>query len=447
MYRSATIEDTLRRLNRSYFLPAIQRPYVWDPEDICHLFDSLMRGYPISSFLFWDVREHNRNNWSIYKFVSNFRYGDVHNEHASPSGDDLILILDGQQRLTSLLIGLCGSYKVKQKHKRRSNEAAYTETKLYMNLLSGINQVDGSGEGNYEFRFFSAAPGDDNNHIWCRVGIILSYDSSDKLDRFKDEIEDRLIGGISVTDRKRIRNNIDRLYSVVWKDQIICYYTESNQDYDRVVDIFIRANDAGRKLSKSDLLLSLMTSSWTSQNAREDIMDFVGHLNDQLEKKNDFSKDFVLRACLVATGLDCAYQIKNFTSANLLLIEQQWQEIKRAVEATVRLVNRFGLDRDTLTGDNALMPIIYYMKRTRHGLRSRTEFELRNAERIRLWLTGALLGSLFTGWADIVLRKSRELVKEALDDSDDFPVERMVRTLSIRGKEEMYTEPFFSFVM
>lgn len=176
-------------------------------------------------------------------------------------------------------------------------------------------------------------------------------------------------------------------------------------------------------------------------------MDFVGHLNDQLEKKNDFSKDFVLRACLVATGLDCAYQIKNFTSANLLLIEQQWQEIKRAVEATVRLVNRFGLDRDTLTGDNALMPIIYYMKRTRHGLRSRTEFELRNAERIRLWLTGALLGSLFTGWADIVLRKSRELVKEALDDSDDFPVERMVRTLSIRGKEEMYTEPFFRDVM
>ncbi|QPB21098.1 DUF262 domain-containing protein [Rhizobium sp. 007] len=79
------------------------------------LFDSLMKGYPISSFLFWNVAPENELHWQIYKFSENFRYGEVHNENADVSGGKLTLILDGQQRLTSLLIGLRGSFTVKAK--------------------------------------------------------------------------------------------------------------------------------------------------------------------------------------------------------------------------------------------------------------------------------------------------------------------------------------------
>jgi uncharacterized protein with ParB-like and HNH nuclease domain len=53
------------------------------------------------------------------------------------------------------------------------------------------------------------------------------------------------------------------------------YYTETDQDYDRVLDIFVRANEGGTKLSKSDLLLSMVTSSWDGVNAREEIFNFV----------------------------------------------------------------------------------------------------------------------------------------------------------------------------
>ena len=52
-YKSSTIAGVIRHLNRDYYLPAIQRPYVWTPEQIVRLFDSLLKGYPISSFLFW----------------------------------------------------------------------------------------------------------------------------------------------------------------------------------------------------------------------------------------------------------------------------------------------------------------------------------------------------------------------------------------------------------
>lgn len=70
------------------------------------LFDSLMKGNPISSFLLWDVAPENEMNWQIYKFAEHFRFGEVHNEIAGKNGRKLTLVLDGQQRLTSLLIGL-----------------------------------------------------------------------------------------------------------------------------------------------------------------------------------------------------------------------------------------------------------------------------------------------------------------------------------------------------
>ena len=80
-----------------------------------------MKGYPISSFLFWAIDPERRQDWDIYKFLENFRHGDVHDEMAEMDGRDVVLVLDGQQRLTSLLIGLQGSYTIRPKYARRSN--------------------------------------------------------------------------------------------------------------------------------------------------------------------------------------------------------------------------------------------------------------------------------------------------------------------------------------
>ena len=96
-------------MNRQYFLPAIQREFVWKQEQIVQLFDSIMRGYPISSFLFWSVNPENRDKWQVYKFIERARQGGTHNELVNTDGvANLVLALDGQQRLTSLMIGLRG---------------------------------------------------------------------------------------------------------------------------------------------------------------------------------------------------------------------------------------------------------------------------------------------------------------------------------------------------
>lgn len=79
-YQTTTIAETLTRINHELFIPAIQRPFVWMPEQIICLFDSLMRGYPIGSLMFWELPESSRDDWEIYSFVKYFQQGSIHND-------------------------------------------------------------------------------------------------------------------------------------------------------------------------------------------------------------------------------------------------------------------------------------------------------------------------------------------------------------------------------
>jgi hypothetical protein len=147
----------------------------------------------------------------------------------------------------------------------------------------------------------------------------------------------------------------------------------------------VRANEGGTKLSKSDLLLSMVTSNWGGINAREEIFRFVDRINKELMRWNDFDKDFIMKTCLVVADLRVAYKVQNFNAQNLQKIRNRWEDIKSAVERTVNMVNFFGIDRDNLTSANALIPLIYYLS-SRPGLTLRccTPFEARNLDLVIL---------------------------------------------------------------
>ena len=84
-FKDISIKDVIEEINQSYFLPDIQREYVWlrrwEEKKIEQLFDSILRGYPISSFLFWKLKksdiETNKDNredagklnFQLYKFL------------------------------------------------------------------------------------------------------------------------------------------------------------------------------------------------------------------------------------------------------------------------------------------------------------------------------------------------------------------------------------------
>ena len=197
-YRSETIGSTVGRLNHQYFLPAIQREFVWKPEGIISLFDSIMRGYPISSFLFWELKDENKDNWEAYTFIDKATQGGTHNELTSTDGvHQLVFVLDGQQRLTSLLIGLKGVYTVKIKHRRWKDPRAWVKQRLYLDLLKDPNELaedDGDGEAGiyYGFAFWPGEPRSDAEHQWFRVGKILDFDNEDAFYEFRDKAVDDL---------------------------------------------------------------------------------------------------------------------------------------------------------------------------------------------------------------------------------------------------------------
>jgi Protein of unknown function DUF262/Protein of unknown function (DUF1524) len=439
-YVSSTVARVIDQINRSYFLPAIQRPYVWQPDQIVALFDSLLKGYPISSFLFWEIKPEHRSDWEIYRFIENFRFGDTHNEMAEPDGRDVVLVLDGQQRLTSLLIGLRGTFTVRSKYKRRSNPDAWSKQRLYIDLLKdpAVDAEDDNSEDlgiTYGLQFAEHEPKSDAEHLWMKVGAILDCTSDDVLDRLADEMLARLPADTPRSMRRVAERNLDRLYRTVWKDGVIAYYTEKDQSYQRVLDIFIRANDGGTKLSKSDLLLSMITSKWEGVSARQEIYDFVDHLNSGLDARNEIDKDFVMKSCLVLSDLDQRYKVGNFTTANLKLVETNWRRIKASLEATLQLVNRFGIDQENLTSVNALLPIAYYIYRTESGsLDGSTPFEAANSKRIHHWLLGSLLNGVFGGSSDQTIGTARAIIQESLRSGKDFPYRALVQGLASRGR-------------
>src|SRR5271169_2646663 len=141
MYQSGlTIKEALEAVSKNlYVLPAIQREFVWKPEQIAKLFDSLMQGYPFGTFLFWKVEPASSNKFKFYGFVQNYHERD--NPHCPLLGtlpnQALTAVLDGQQRLTALNIGLRGSMAVKEPNKWWTNPNAFPKKILRLNLLSG----------------------------------------------------------------------------------------------------------------------------------------------------------------------------------------------------------------------------------------------------------------------------------------------------------------------
>jgi uncharacterized protein with ParB-like and HNH nuclease domain len=149
-----TIKETITDIHRKkYLLPSIQREFVWHVDQITQLFDSLMLGYPIGSFLFWEVAASNVNEFAFYEFLREYHERDCrHNTKASVIGSESITaILDGQQRLTSLYIGLMGAYAYKKPYLSYDNPKAYPKRRLYLNLLKKSDVEDWF----YDFTFLT----------------------------------------------------------------------------------------------------------------------------------------------------------------------------------------------------------------------------------------------------------------------------------------------------
>lgn len=420
-------EVTSEYLNRTTFLPAIQREFVWGTYGIEKLFDSIMGDFPISTFLFWKIKEENKKEWTAYEFIREFDQETPHNKEASVTGinQDIYLVLDGQQRLTSLFIGLKGSY--------RYFYYRWTKCKLYLNILKAPIKSDNPEEFTYQFQFREndiANPKDPNPQYWYLVGDILNFDDAEDS---KKEIKERLKD--FTDDQKDIANShIGRLHSRIHTSRLLNYYEEKSQDYDKVVEAFIRANTGGVKLEYSDILLSTATAKWVNLNAREEIHSFTDNIN-AIGSGYSFGKDFVLKGCLYLTDdLPIQYKVKNFTRTNLEKIENNWDNITDNIEMTVQLMHKFGFNDKSLVAKIALLPISFYLGKLKpkNFIDSTDKNDVRNQNIIQKWLIITLLKNAFGGSSDTILKNLQETIN-AQTDFSFFPYEALNKRLNIEA--------------
>jgi len=433
-YTAESIFEILPRLNTSWFLPALQREFVWDSERICNLFDSLLRSYPISAFLLWSVPESEREDLEVYRFIDSASDFGKHNARERAFGvKNLTFVLDGQQRLTSLLIGLKGTFEIKKKYTRTADIQ-----RLHVDLLRNGETPDEDGVVSYGFEFRSNSATLTRGTYWFEVGRILKYETN--LEALVDETRSRLKAfHVSETEAKTAEQNLRSLHRAVFSDLSICWHAETHGDQERMLEIFVRANSGGEPLSKPELLLSNLTVHWKTNDARNEITMFVDEINSILNRGCDsvrkpLKQDFVLKSCLVLMDSLVAYRISSFNKQTCGQIEAYWSDIQKALRETVEVANWFGINGLTLTSANALIPISYYLYRNPEvRLRSDSRNDAENATLVRRWLIMALLNGVFGGSSDTILTKMRSVVMKHGEHGRLFPVQDLdIAALDLR---------------
>ena len=362
-----------------FWLPNIQRPFVWSEEQIARLFDSIMREYPISTLLIWKTKEIVKHR----KFIDNYHREIKLTDFYMPDNKrSKMMVLDGQQRLQSLFIGLKGSY-------------AGTSRELYFDVLSG--DVVAPEDIRYRFSFLEKTA---VSWPWVRFKDIVSV--TNKLDmQIAQDIERKAPYPLTDSEREKLQINVARARQEFVNDDNITFQELDGIDkpdtyqVDDIVEIFIRANSGGTKLGKSDLLFSLLISSWE---------DADGEMESLLEELNqgdfDYDRDFVLKCCLTVLGKGARYDVAKFRDGTTKEeIINNWEAIAIAIKA----VRDFVVSKTYIRSDKALpsylalIPLIYY--------RYHYPQKFAHATGLQEYLLRSLVTGVFSGNPDNLIDK------------------------------------------
>ena len=409
-FQSKKIIDVLRMVqDYDLVLPAFQREYVWRPEQVERLFDSLMKGYPINSMLFWRVGKGIKGNYRFYKMIDKYVEKNTRNDIFDTSlKDSFHAIIDGQQRLTSLNLGLRGSYAYRRKYAwTRLSENNYPTRHLYLNLSKRLTDDDGGMTYHFEWMDQKVTQqvdmhNDADGNKWFRVGKVLDFFDKMEERRFYREYDMTL----------EEESVLARLYQTVFHDESINYYEVDSDEPDIAVDVFVRTNSGGTTLNYADILLSITIANWEqhSRDARTEIYGLVDTVNAM---GFCISHDYILKAFLYLQDKDVKMRVTSFDNNLLDTISEQWNDIRDAVQGLFALLSSFGLDHGKLSSYYATLPILYYLYKTKlyKNINSAMIYE---GERliIKKWLMKTLLLRTFGFRSDTALRRARQVLTE-----------------------------------
>jgi hypothetical protein len=438
-YSDETIASALDGIQRRrYVLPAIQREFVWGTDRICALFDSLMRDYPINSLLYWSVSKENADEYRWYDFVLNYHElespGCAPHENLPP--EERIAVLDGQQRLTALNIGLRGSHAARAKWRRVGRPQSYPRKHLFLDISAEPRLSEDRYEDQvYRFEFLEPDRVVEENANgsgvhWYRASEVLALPQ----DAEAGMAINSYLRDCGLADHPYAFNTLFKLWSAVFQQRHLSYFTETGQVLDRVLDIFIRVNSQGQPLSKSDLLMSIATAQWQERDAREEIPGTLRQINS-VHPGFGFSRDHVLKAGLVMAGIsDVGFRADTFNRENMRKLEEEWDIISQRLYLAVELLASFGLSRDNIDAGMVLIPVAYYVSRRELDDRYLSSTTTANdRQRVRDWTIRALLmPGVFGSGLDTLLGRLRRVIDD--NGANEFPSAAIEDAMAATGK-------------
>jgi hypothetical protein len=229
--------------NGSLGLPELQRGYVWKATKVRDLLDSMLKGYPIGYLMIWDSQDSTDKSKQI---------GTDSHAYSTPKS----LVIDGQQRLTSLYSVMRGKKIVDEKFNEKPIIISFNP--LTRAFEVGDNAIKRAADWIYDISEVFLNESKAFAYITKKVQTIA--DSREKAGTALDENE-----------IETIQQNIQDLLSL-GNFSVPTLEINGNTDEESVADIFVRVNSGGEKLGEDDFILTLISVYW--QEGRQKIKDF-----------------------------------------------------------------------------------------------------------------------------------------------------------------------------
>lgn len=352
--KSISIYEAIQNIeNGKYVMPAFQRQYVWSMDKIEKLWDSILQGYPISTFLFWHVDDSNVSKDTYFcDFMKEVNFDSTKN--AKDVNYDLrtidfsvsdTAVLDGQQRLTSLFISLLGETGLRQKYQRKSNSTKLI-TKLLIELNKNkINVQDEFNIKKYDIHFTDKVGKIDPSQF--EIKTILKEEFRNPTTR-NAAIEDK-IKYIPNDSKDYAREILNLLCDKVFNEKLIRYTEIFDMNSDDALEMFVRFNAGGEPLKKSDITMSILEAYWPSAKTKFGEVLVGDYAN--------FGTDFLIRTAHMIYGDVVKSNISKQVASDL---KNNWESFKEALNKTATLIKSFNISINKFANSwNILVPIVF----------------------------------------------------------------------------------------
>ena len=427
-YESISIRKAVQMIEeKKLLLPHIQRPFVWKQDrhnnQVRRFMDSIMRGYPFNTLLWWKTRDDIQVRKFVEDYVDGMNVKESYIKSTDLSDKEKNLVLDGQQRLQTLYTALRGTYNGKE---------------MYLNILSGKEVFqDGQDELKYDFDYMTKETAESRSNdgvYWVLLKDIVMNDKP------SPEIRNIILANmrnkkeVDQTTENTVDINVAQVKNLFNSLELIYYYpidstTGEFQEYEEILEIFIRTNSGGTVLGKSDLMFSLIKLNW--EHAEEEFEGLLDMLNKNGAFK--FDKDFILKTALVVIEKKAQYKVEKFKGkegeANFEAIRTNWDRINRSFKYMDDFLVNARITADSmLPSYNSLIPIIYFAYK--HDSKSDSPKVKQN---MQTWLYKALLNANFSGQSDAIIDSCVDVIRNN-SDIDYFPYQEIESALKNKNR-------------